>query len=390
MTSLAPRQPFALVVRVVIAALVVLVWWYAAKSQDPALSDATADWILVKAVSTDLSPFEDVRILAQELGVPYRSLAKTSEPVLHYRTSGGLLLLSPLMLVDGGKAHVVMGVVGMLCFLWILLVQTPRYCQTPIERLLVPLALASVSAAFIETIYWGAVSSIVGALMISTLIRAPNHSAGVPLAAATALKLYPGLLFVPLLVQRRIAVGVGLAVFAALTATGSALFDLSIANTARLLVQGSSIWLSGLGNVSLASLVGGTWAPSGIFLAAILVGILVITIYSRRRPLAQALALSIPISVLVSPISWASYDIALVPIVIWLWTRRGYPLGRYTAVLWLVFQAAASEISALGAIGAVRVAVVGMKVLVALAIAFAPAQLWEPVQRERELQPTMG
>jgi hypothetical protein len=383
----APTQPFATLVRVVIACLVIVVWWYATKSQDPAKSDATGDWILVNAVSTGLSPFEDVRTLAPKLGVPYQTLASDDEPVVAYRTPGGILLLYPLVLFEWDQAHAVIGVVGLLFFMWMLLVQVPKLCEVPINRLIFPLALASISAAWIETPYWGTVSSIVGTLMIATLLGT-GSSQGVPLAAATVLKLFPGLLFVPLAIKRRSATAIGLGVVAITTALGITLFGLSIVDATRLLAAGSKTWLTKFGNVSLVSVLAGDAASAIYFAAGVTAGIVGIAIFATKYPITQALALAIPVSVLVSPVSWVHYDVVLIPLVIWLWTRSGYSLGRYTALSWLVFEAMASYLAQLGQTGLVRVAIVVLRILVAVAIALAPSRLWLRSEPARELQLT--
>ncbi|MFN2487481.1 MAG: glycosyltransferase 87 family protein [Acidimicrobiia bacterium] len=389
MTSLLPGKPFALMVRVVVASLVVLVWWYAAKSQDPARSDATADWILVKAVSSQLSPFEDVRVLGNQLGVPFKSWRDMSEPIVAYRTPGGLLLLYPLILVDWSAAHVLVSLVGMLCFLWMLLVQIPRYCHVPVEKLLLPLALASVSATSIETTNWGAVSSIIAVLTLGTLLRVGNVTSGVPLAIATVMKLYPGLLFVPMLVKRQRSLLLGIVVVVAIsTALGAVTFGLSLGETARLMMEGSSVWLTSGGNVSVGAMLTGPSAPFWIFPLLVLIGIAIVAKYAMVRPLAQALAFAIPVSVLVNPVSWVHYDVLLIPVVIWLWTRSRYSFGRYVAITWLAFQAIASRLSDLGAVDVVRVGVFGSRILVAAAIAFAPAALWKPPEPARAFQLT--
>ncbi len=390
MSSVLPRKPFVVMVRVVIASLVVLVWWYAAKSQDPALSDATADWILVKAVSTELSPFEDVRSLGEKLDVPYRTLLQSAETetVVAYRTPGGLVLLYPLILFDWSDAHLLVGLVGLACFLWMLLVQVPRFCQVPIQRLLMPLALASASAAFIETTYWGAVSALVAVLTIATVLRAGLESSGVPLAVATILKLYPGLLFVPMLVKRHRSLLVGVVTMVGVTAVGAVVFDLSLGDTTRLMIEGSSVWLTSGGNVSIGAMVTGPTGPVWMFPWIVLVGIVLVALYARRHPLPQAMVLAIPIAVLVNPISWASYDVVLIPLAIWLWTRSGYSFGRCVGISWLVFQAIASRLTDLGAVDLVRLGVFGSRILIAAAIALAPAALWKRQEPQRALQLT--
>lgn len=386
MISALPRRPTPLLVRVVLASLVILVWWYAAKAQDPARSDATADWILVKATSSDLSPFADLRTLGDKLGVPYKPFLDetTSDVIRNYRTPGGLLVLYPLVLFDWTMAHLVVGVVGLLSFLWMLLVLVPRYCQAGIEKLLIPLALASISAAFIEATFWGSVSAIVAALTCASILK-PNHgSSGIPLATATVMKLYPGLLFVPLLVRRhgRPALLVGLATVLTSTGVGAVAFHLSVFETVRLLVAGSSAWLQFSGNTSFAAVLTGVSAPSWIFPLVAVIGVVIVGIFARRRPLAQAMALAIPMSVLVSPVSWVHYDVVLIPLVLWLWTRSDYPFARFTAIAWLVVEAIASTLADRGSVGIARGGIVVVRILVAVAIALAPARLWEPTQTE--------
>jgi hypothetical protein len=266
-----------------------------------------------------------------------------------------------------------------------LLVQVPKYCDVPINQLVVPLVLASISAAWIETPYWGTLSSVVGSLMISTLLRS-GPEAGIPLAGATVLKLFPGLLFVPLLLRRRAATWVGLAGIVMTTAVGMALYGVSLVDAVELLGAGSTTWLTKFGNVSLVSFLAGPFATPLTFALGVMVGIGLVAVYALRRPISQSLALAIPVSVLVSPVSWVHYDVVLIPLVIWLWTRVDYSFGRYAAASWLLFEAFASFLAELGQTGLVRFGVVAIRLAVAVAIAVAPARLWTPSLSPKQLQ----
>jgi len=361
---------------VVVAGLVVVVWWYAAKSQDPARSDATADWVLVKGVAAGWSQLTDIRVLADLVGVPFVSLTEATEYVLHYRPPSALVLLHPLTTFEWNEAHTVVNVVGVLCFLWMLLVQIPRYCDRSIESMWFPLALAPVSAAFVETAYWGALSAIIATLVTASIFRSDSAVGRISLGVATAMKLYPGLLFIPLLVRRRISGLVALGTLLSLMVAGVALFELPLGESFRFFLEGPRIWLTRFANVSLAAVLFGPGAPPWSFLVVGLLGVVAVSVYSIRRPLSQSLALAASVSVLVSPLSWASYDMLLIPLVFWIWTRKEFPLGKYVSGGWLVFQALAWLPAELEAVGLVRVAEVIGRVAVTLAVGLAPSQLW--------------
>lgn len=379
-------------VRIVISGLVLLVWWYAAKSQDPARSDATGDWIFVKAISSGFSPFEDLRSLGESLGVPYKSIIDdvTTATVRSYRTPAGLLILFPLTIFDWRLAHTLVSVVGLLAVLWMFLVLIPKYCETPIENLLLPLALACVSAAFIEATFWGTVSSIVAALVLVTILHSRRAIVGLPLAIATAMKLYPGILFVPLLVKRegRPALFGGAAFVLASMAAGVWAFGLSPTATARLMVAGSGPWLEYGANISLAAFLVRWSAPAWAFPVAVMAGVVLVAIYSRTRPLEQGLALAVAVSVIVSPVSWVSYDMILIPLVVWLWTKPGHALAKYASGSWLIVEALASFVAEWGASDLARGGIFAVRVLIAFAIATAPAALWEPPPQILVAQPS--
>jgi hypothetical protein len=371
------KQRFALIARVAICAVVLIAWWYGTKSQDPASSDATADWVVMKAVGNDTWPLVDIRTLARQVGVPYTS-PSDARLILHYRPPGGLLLLYPLTAVDWQFAHVLMSTVGLFFFLWLLLVQVPQFCKRPIESLAFPLVLAAMSIAFIESSYWGTVSCLVAVSTYATMCRIDRPFGSWPLAVATTLKLYPGLVFVPLLIKRRSVWASGVGLIALLTAGGLLAFDLSPTDALRLLGDGSRLWLTRPGNVALISVLFGEAAAPAAFVAVLALGTVAVIGFSMRRPLRQSLALAVAVSVLISPVSWAHYGVILIPLVIWLWSRgRRYKFGGYVAFTWLAVEASALAATTVGGVRAVQISILIVRLLVAAAIGFAPSSLWE-------------
>jgi hypothetical protein len=320
---------------------------------------------------------QDLRDLAKEFGVPYQPVIDLDVPILSYRSPGGLLILYPLVFVDWHLAHVLGGVVGLLCFLWMLLVQTPRYCQVPIENLLLPLALAASSSAFIESSYFGALSALIGTLMVAVVSKPERPASGIALASATALKLYPGLLFVPFLARSHKTLKIAALFFAVLSVLGMVIFELSATETLSLFLQGPRGWLTFRANTSLVAALLGESAPSWLFAAVVLGGIAWMWWFSRHKPLMQSLALAVPVALIVSPISWVHYDVALVPIVIWLFTRSGFGLGRVASTAWLVIELVGSQFDEFNAYHALPVVLLGARIFVAVAIALAPPRLWE-------------
>lgn len=401
MSNLAPeavvdkvvRRPVlsALIARTVLASLIVLVWHHAFAAQDPARSDATGDWILVKAVASGLSPFEDVRLLGTQVGVPFKTQVDriTTQPVVVYRTSGGLLAFYPLLLFDWSSAHLVVGLAGLLCFLWMMLYVIPLYCRQPVESLLLPLAVASASVAFTEATFWGSISAVIAAATAWAMYRPTFAWSGLPLGMATITKLYPGLLLVPLAIKRRgrstFWTGSGIALM--MSAIGTLVFGLGLSESARLLQTGSRGWLEFEGNLSLGAVISQFIDAPWIFAVVLVVGICAVIAFSMRRPLGQGMAFAACASVLISPISWVHYDVLLVPSVIWLWSNHPeFRVGRIVAIAWLVVEATAIQIAEVFSSENARTLILAVRIAVTLAMALSPTRLWR-VDGDEELLP---
>lgn len=201
MTS--PNRGFtSTTVRVSVTCLMVVVWYFALSAQNPARSDATVDWIMVKALTRGLSPFQDARLLGQELGVPYISTLVDTQIGVGYWTPGGFLVYSPLLLAEWNLAHVLVGIVGLVSLAWMMLFLIPRYCRRPVETLLIPLKLVSLSPEFFESVAWGSVLALIAALTTVGPTRPEASGSDPPLAVPIVLKLYPGLLSVLLALRK--------------------------------------------------------------------------------------------------------------------------------------------------------------------------------------------
>lgn len=376
-------QPFSrLLLRVVLAGLIVAVWADAASFQPPRHSDATHEWLLLKAASAGMSPIEDVKDLAETFDVPYEGpLTQTTTKVLAYRTPGGLLLTSPLLLVDWYQAHAVASVVGVAAFLWLILALIPRFSAAPMEKISLPLALCVFSISFREATRWGSLL-VVAAVCTTILLRNPTGvRSGVSLAVATVLKLFPGMVVVPLLIHRRgrwaafTAGAIGLV----LSIAGSVAFGISPSETLRLFAEGSSPWLLYEYNISLGTSFAMAIHSTLPLVLVPLLGIAAVITFSLKRPLVQSIAFGLCVAVLVNPVAWISYGVLLLPIVVWLWARYGaYPIGRYVAFGWLLVEALTIRIAESTSEGLARSSIVIARVILALAVAAAPTHLWYP------------
>ena len=375
-----------LLAKVAIAGVALILWAQAAQAQHPRHSDATHEWLLLQGVTSGISPFEDVSVLADKFQVPYEGVLTgiTHEKIIAYRTPGALVLMSPLLLVEWFEAQAVLKVVGLAGFLWMLLGLIPRYCGVPVERLIVPLVLASLSAAFGEATHWGGSSVVVAVLVTLTLIRQHLMQSGIPLALGALLKPFAGLLIVPFVTHRpgwRTAL-MFLGSVLLLTVAGSITFGLSPWQTVQLFGQGSQAWLLFDGNLSLAAVLARAYGGDWYFPVFALTSIAGIAVFSRRHPLSQSLAVAVCVSILVSPLSWVSYDVIALPVVVWLWTRwRAFPVGGYVALGWLAVHALAVPIAQSISPGIARGLIVSVRILITVALALAPLSLWADTRR---------
>jgi uncharacterized membrane protein len=227
-------------------------------------------------------------------------------------------LLYPIGLVDESTAHNVYLVVGAIA-LWILAVHLVARVS-PIDRgtLMLGTALMLASAPIVSAFEFGTVSLVVACLVLFVWIGADSDRqwvSGLALGLAIALKAWPALLIVPLLVHRRfraVAWCVGLIVFIESIASG--LFGISPRDVFGALASASDRWIRYSGNGSLTGvLVRSGLDPLSVTISAVALGSgVVAAVSTKRRFLAYPLAITV--GLLVSPLSWEHYDVVLLAV----------------------------------------------------------------------------
>jgi uncharacterized membrane protein len=176
-------------------------------------------------------------------------------------------------------------------------------------------ALALASAPLYSSFEFGTISIVVTALIFASWVWADSDRhwiAGVALGLAISLKVWPGLLLIPLLVTRRFeVVRWSLATVLVLQVAGFILFDITPTDLLSAFSETSAEWLSFAGNGSAS----GTLARLGIdpWLATIplfILGAVTVWLLSSRHE-ASSYPLAIVVGLLVSPLAWEHYDVAL-------------------------------------------------------------------------------
>jgi hypothetical protein len=363
-----------------VAVVASLVWALALLGQGPERSDATGDWILINTIERGISPFQDIHQLGAILGVPYHSVIEneTLLPILHYRTPGALLLLTPLLVIPWQSAHVVYAVSGLVATLWLLLRAVPAACDRSVRQLLVPLLVISASVTWFEATLWGSSMAVVTALAMPLMTRPSSVRSAALSAIPASFKVFPGLALLPLLARKSTALtaGAGCLTFLCLQVLGSILLGVSFEASIDLIASGAEAWLDFGANFSLgaisARLVGHSWPVFVVVaLAVLLAGAVAI-----KKPLSQAVAASLALGVLVNPVSWIAYDLLLIPVVMRLLVSRSR-LAQISALIWLLVQALALPIGILGFTAWWPLGMLVARLLVAMSAAFVPSEAWE-------------
>jgi hypothetical protein len=181
---------------------------------------------------------------------------------------------------------------------------------------------AAVSMPMISTLYFGGQATFVALLVLGAWLAAEGDQdllAGLMLAAAVCLKVWPAVFLVAWLVhRRRRAVMYGLAGIAGLTLAGLALPGVDLVSALEALGNGAGTWI-GLGaNASLPALLSMAGVPALMATAAAAAAI-GLGFWWLHRTYPRSLASPWPWLIgglLIVPLSWASYDVILLPLAI--------------------------------------------------------------------------
>lgn len=200
------------------------------------------------------------------------------------------------------------------------------------------------------------------------------------MGVASALKLYPAAMTIPLLsnrVTRRSGV-VAAATFGLLNLGGAAITGVSLAVSARMIRTGGTTWLTSSGNLSLAGVLSRRGLPLWVTYVVVAAGVVAIVVVSLRRPINQSIALSLALAVVISPLSWVSYDILVLPVLMMLWCMRAdWNWGGPVVLIWILINAAAEARILFLDFEYINMLIVAARLGLVAAVLAAPVTLWE-------------
>jgi hypothetical protein len=199
---------------------------------------------------------------------------------------------------------------------WVLAAHViPRVSSLDRSTTMLAAALALASAPLYASFEFGTISIAVSALIFASWVWVDSERrgiAGIALGLAISLKVWPVLLLISLLVTRRFeVVRWSLATVLVIQVAGSILFGITPTEVFSALAGTSAKWLSFAGNGSAS----GTLVRLGIdpWLATIpllILGAVTVWVVSSRHE-AASYPIAIVVGLLVSPLAWEHYDVAL-------------------------------------------------------------------------------
>lgn len=306
---------FAAFVLLVLAGFVV---WTFADNVNPALTDARADWIVVSAAYEGMDPWSDLPTLGSDLGTEY--LPVGAEELgdferVHPRTPAALLLLSPLILVGADTSYVAALIAGTLFFLATALIVRTRFNWFSPTLLALYAIVCMTTAAFLQSSEFGAQSTLI--LLLIGVAWQSNRgkdsvSGGLALGVAICLKIFPGLLLIPLLGYRRYrAAFTAVFVFVGLNAFSLEYFGLDPLDALTAIRSASESWVGFSGNGSLAMpLVSLGMDPTVAgYLAATVAVVVSVVVVMASRSWGEAVSTVLVIALLGSPLVWVHYGV---------------------------------------------------------------------------------
>ncbi len=268
-------------------------------------------------------------------GDPYRPMSEIMPEHGYPEITGGLsprtpaafLLQVPLLLIP---ATILMPVVSLLIAGLVvgILALTRRISGVRWDVLAWAGPLVFVSYPVVTGVSYGSVSVVVTVVLV--LLAWAFHDkdwAGIPLGLAAAMRLWPGLVIVGFwLSGRRKAALIALAVFLGVNALGLLLPGVTMEGSLQALTQGGGDWLAHNQNASLALVLSRFDIPVVVATAIVsAIGLML----AVRNP-SQAIGICLITALIASPLSWPTYMLAALPVLV-SWWRAG---GRlYVAIL---------------------------------------------------------
>lgn len=292
------------------------------------VSDATADWLTTKAAVSSVDPYVDPLVLAKRFEVAYVfKRPPHSRQVVHFRPPGAFILLSPLLLLSPAQTYV--GTVfASIVFILLLTVFVSKITRVRLEHALLVAPIIMLTSPVIGTFEWGSQSLLIATLITGAwlrLSRTDATSSGIALGVASTLKLFPLLLFLPLIAGKRYRAARAAGItFAVLQAGGLLLPGVNAVRVIRGLQTAGDSWGSHTSNVSLPGLL----SQAGLdWQAACLIGFALGAVALRylwkiAGGFDTRFAGVLIVSIFLSPLAWGHYDASLIPVALWLASKR--------------------------------------------------------------------
>lgn len=286
---------------------------------DWSISDVKYDWVVAKAALFS-DAHADVLKLAQEFEVELHVVFRDAgQSIVHPRTPGAILLSIPLLLIPFDLLFALtLGVSFALT--WILAEPSISSMATWQARVAASI-FVGVSLPVVATLWFSSQSALVAVLVLYgwvALVGNRTMLGGILLGAAIVLKVFPAILLLPLLIQRRWpALQSVIVSVLALNLFGLLLPGVSLAGSVQALSGASQTWAlfasnaSAYGPLRIVGLSHSTTLVTLLLAAGLGIGYLAL----RRR--AQAATDPLPwllLALLFLPISWGSYDVVLLPV----------------------------------------------------------------------------
>lgn len=286
------------------------------------IADVEYDWLVTRAAIGG-NAYDPVLSLAQDEGVQIHVVlaADGSADVLHPRTPGAILILLPLRLVPFAYLAAMITGLSVSVLIWFGWTWLTDGSGTA-ARKAVWLGVGAVSAPVVMTLAYAAQSLVVATLVIGAIVGSRRGKRALPAllaACAIVLKLFPAALLVFWWARGRRATVFGtVAGVAGLTLLGLLLPGVSLVDASAALSTALTDFVRVPTNGSLAAVLVDLGVPTFVAATVCLTGLGVLGAYAALWPkmVPPSASLTLLVFLVLQPISWASFDVALVAFVV--------------------------------------------------------------------------
>jgi len=311
---------------------------------DTSVADVDYDWLVARAAINGNS-YDPVLSLADDEGVNIYVVraADGSTDVVHPRTPGALFLLLPLVLVP--FRYVVPLITGFSAFVLICFASSWLSSSgPPWHRRVIWLGLGLLTAPVLMSFAYAAQTLLVAAMVVGALVAAHRGKRAVPAvlaACAIVLKLYPAALLAVWWArgQKDVVFRTVIAVLG-LTLLGLLLPGVSLVDSWDALRSAGWDFIRVPTNGSLAALLvnAGLSAQAASAIGIVALALLAAYVVVSGIGLSIPAVLALVVCLLLQPISWAAFDVVLVPFLVV--ALADSPTSRLSdagpLVLWLI------------------------------------------------------